>query len=64
VRDPEAALGQRRIRGHRRRGAEHRARRRERIAQVLPVQAKDGRAAIPHETGEQAPERVNRARSG
>ncbi len=64
VRHPETALGQRRVRGHRDGRAEHRAHFGDDIGEVLPVQAQDGRTAIRHQTGEQAPERVNPVRSG
>ena len=49
VRDPEAALGQRRVRGHRGGRAECRAGCGEHIGEVLPVQAQDGRTALGHE---------------
>ena len=62
--DPEAALVQRRIGGHRIRRAERRAHRGECIGNVLPVQAQDRRTALRHQVGKQVPKRVSQLRSG
>ena len=64
MRDPEAGLGQRRVRGDGGGRAERRAGPGEHVREVLPVQAQDGRTAVGHQAAEQAPERVSQIRSG
>jgi membrane protein DedA with SNARE-associated domain len=64
VHDPELALAQRRLPRHGGGGAECSARYRQRLGQVLPVQADDRRPARRHQVTDNRPDRVSHARSG